>query len=311
MREPEGRQDRFRGGLVKGVRFSDPGCLPSSGASRLPPVPKHERTAELSSRYGVHVMRIAVPRTNRLPFASCGPRAFASGSQRCSRWVVPPVARPPSTRLLPRTSFRPVRCRGRASLSPKTTYRLLQYDDVRAPTAGRRVLDRGEGRRAPHLRSLFAFSCESTRATSHETRAHPKVRVFRGPAGPSEGPRAFRRRESPPRNRPRTPLSCVRAREEDGSPFRISRAHRADVPRERDAPTAEVLCSAAPREGRSGRRRPRCVPPLCAPIVSRGLLLASRLGRALCHAAPVWPRGAPTLCSKSACAFWTTSRCPA
>jgi len=83
MRELEGRQDRFHGGLVKGVRFSDPRCLPSSGASQLPPVPKHERTAELSSRRGVHVMRIAAPRTNRPPFAPCGLRRLrASGSRR-------------------------------------------------------------------------------------------------------------------------------------------------------------------------------------------------------------------------------------
>jgi len=127
---------------VKGVRFPNPRCLPSLGASQLPPVPKHERTAELSSKHGVHVMRIAVPRTNRPPFASCGPNA-------CALSVSPLVARPPSTRLLSRPSFRLVRYRGRASLSPKTTYRLLQYDDARAPAAGRRILDRGKGRQLP------------------------------------------------------------------------------------------------------------------------------------------------------------------
>jgi hypothetical protein len=107
--------------------------------------------------------------------------------------VNPLVARPPSTRLLLRTSFRPVRYRGRASLSPKTTYRLLQYDDVRAPTAGRLILDRGEGRRAPHLRSPHASSCEATWSNEPRHAVHPKTHVPRGPADPSEGLRAFRR----------------------------------------------------------------------------------------------------------------------
>lgn len=86
------------------------------------------------------------------PFRLVRPRTLTRLS------VSPLVARPPSTRLLSRPSFRLVRYRGRASLSPKTTYRLLQYDDARAPAAGRRILDRGMRRRAPCLRSLFASS---------------------------------------------------------------------------------------------------------------------------------------------------------
>jgi len=44
------RQDRFRGRLVKGVRFTDPGCLPPIAAARSAPEPKPERTREPPAR---------------------------------------------------------------------------------------------------------------------------------------------------------------------------------------------------------------------------------------------------------------------
>jgi hypothetical protein len=87
-----------------------------------------------------------------------------------ARWAVPLVARLPSTRLLLRPSFRLVRYRGRASLSPKTTYRLLQYDDARAPTAGRRILDRDEWRRS--YSPTFAL-CRPLRADASDEPRDP------------------------------------------------------------------------------------------------------------------------------------------
>jgi len=226
MREREGRQDRFRGGLVKDVRFSDPRCLPSIGAARL----RLRRSAN-EPRALVEMQRSRdedrhfpnEPSSFRLewPSALARFRSPARFAPACST-----VARPPSARLLLRPSFRPVRCRARASLSPKTPYRLLQYDDARALAAGRRVLDRGGGRRAPRLRSLFAASCGATRATSHAIHMHPKTHGLRGPTNPSEGLRAFRR-ASPLLESIAHPVSSVRAREEDGCPFRISRTNRA------------------------------------------------------------------------------------
>jgi hypothetical protein len=139
-----------------------------------------------------------------------------------------------------------------------------------------------KGDEAPHLRSLFADPCEPTRATSHEIHMHPKMHGLRGPEGLSEGSCGLSTNEAPPRNPPRTPLSCVRgARRGRLCPFRISRAHRADVPRERDAPTTKVFCSTTPREGCCSRRRPRCVPPSCAQSFREDCSSLVRLKRAL------------------------------
>jgi len=84
-------------------------------------------------------------------------------------------------------------------------------------------------------------------ASSHDMRAHPKMRGVRGPADPSEGSRAFRR-ANPLLEPAAHPLSCTSAREEDGCPFRISRAHRTAAPRKRAAAaTIDLPFRAIPR----------------------------------------------------------------
>jgi len=78
---------------------------------RQPSVPEHgEHPRGLRPSRGVHVMRIAVRWVRRFSFRRGRPRARARG---------PPVARFPSARLLPRSGFRPARCRGRASHEPE------------------------------------------------------------------------------------------------------------------------------------------------------------------------------------------------
>jgi len=129
-----------------------------------------------------------------MAFCACALRVPA-----LARWVFPLVARLPSTRLLLRPSFRLVRCRGRASLSPKTTYRLLQYDDARAPTAGRRILDRGEWRRC--YSPTFAL-CRPLRAdASDEPRdPHTSEDAWAPWTGrPERRPACLSARKSPPR----------------------------------------------------------------------------------------------------------------
>jgi hypothetical protein len=102
-RRLEGRQDRFRGGLVKGVRFPGRRCLPSPVASCTTLVPEHERVTKPSSiaRRSRDEDRRAP--TNRLRFAlrAAGAHALVD---------VPRRARLPFTRsvLLSRLSTRSV-----------------------------------------------------------------------------------------------------------------------------------------------------------------------------------------------------------
>jgi len=121
-----GRQDRFRGGLVKGVRIPDPGSLPSAVATRDPLAPKHElnRVASLD-RTGAHVMRIAELRRTAPLLPPVGPCAYAPEHR--------PRSGSRSRALVWEPGFRPGPNRSRASLNPKASFRLLQYDDARAP----------------------------------------------------------------------------------------------------------------------------------------------------------------------------------
>jgi hypothetical protein len=73
----EGRQDWFRGGLVKGVRMTSPGCLPPTDTTHIP-LAKHETKLRcLQRRRGVHVMRIAELRCHAPLLPPVSPCAYA------------------------------------------------------------------------------------------------------------------------------------------------------------------------------------------------------------------------------------------
>jgi len=72
----EGRQDRFRGGPVKGVRFPDPRCLPPAVATRIPPRRSADETTQPSSIARRSRDEDRRPSKNRPPFAASGDSAL-------------------------------------------------------------------------------------------------------------------------------------------------------------------------------------------------------------------------------------------
>jgi len=113
------RQDRFRGGLVKGVRIPDPECLPSTGATCA---------ASRAETRGGHVAFMSARRSrDEDRRASMNPPPFCHEPRPCAyaperRGGQAPVHAPSCERA----GFRPARRRRNASLSPRAACRLLQ-----------------------------------------------------------------------------------------------------------------------------------------------------------------------------------------
>jgi len=82
-----GRQDRFRGRPVNGVRFVDPGCLPPAAPLHNPPrTEMREGPQRVARMCGVHVMRTAVLRAtapmHRPGLCAYARRTLGGGSPR-------------------------------------------------------------------------------------------------------------------------------------------------------------------------------------------------------------------------------------
>jgi hypothetical protein len=99
-RRLEGRQDRFRGGLVKGVRFPDRRCLPSPAAARTAPAPRCERVTPSSS-----IARCSRDEDRRAP--TNRPRFAPRAAYARASVVLPRRARLPFTRSADGAGFRP------------------------------------------------------------------------------------------------------------------------------------------------------------------------------------------------------------
>jgi hypothetical protein len=221
------------------------------------------------------------------------------------------MVRLPFTRSVHRPGFRPDRCRWRASLSPRTFYRLLQYDDARAPTASCFVPRAARRSDVP----LFAFAF--VRPLAGTTRAdEPRSACLRrgmcrvDRTGSSEGSRRRFGGRSPSLNQCRAPrLSCER-RYERRNLSRIVLTPDASLRASAGEDIAEASASRTPREG-------SCVPTKTEvrstavrlhELEDRSPSLCKRASRPRSTCAP---KNTDALQLERACAFSTTARCPA
>jgi len=123
----EGRQDRFRGGLVTGVRFPDPRCLPSPETPSNPPAPRRGRTYvpwSIARRSRDEDRRVS---TSRLPFTRCRTLRLRA---RCVL-----LAEPPFTTLRSDQAFDPLVSGGVLLWARRRSTDFCKPCDARALTA--------------------------------------------------------------------------------------------------------------------------------------------------------------------------------
>ena len=239
-----GRQNRFRGGLVKGVRFPNPGCLPSSDAHAQP-----AHAEARTNREAVHSARRSRDEDrrasmNRPPLSTGEPCARARGHARGQA--------PVHALLCIDQAFDPVVSRWRASLSPRAFYRLLQYDDARAPTASSFVpRAAGEVTTSPPPSPSSAPSRGRHGLTSH-ARVLPKKPRAADRADSSEGSRRLSTGEPLLEPVPHTSF-VVRALLRRGGTSRAFCSHRVTRSARTGASHARPPVPARPAKG-------RCVP---------------------------------------------------
>jgi len=238
-------------------------------------------------------MRIAELQRTIFLFTALGARVLSLPSS-------PFAARPPFTRAVRRSGFRPDRT---------PTSRFSGPEDALPISATRRGtrhscerVDPRPRRRMTYLRCVRLLPSRlSPRATRgnepRQRRASEEARRARTGPTRAKAHATLRTRESPPRTEPHTSMSCARPRGRR-NPSRILRAHPATHRTRGAMRRLQVSGRASPREGRCVRRRPRCVPPSSVRACARGSLPAFRSNVPPVYAASDALRRGPTLCDQ-------------
>jgi hypothetical protein len=217
-RGPEGRRDRVRaaprdGRCASSIRGAFPRQTPRARCARAGARTPRLVASSIARRSRDEDRRAS---TSRLPFP-------VNGSPLRSRARLPMTARPPFTRIRrERPSFRPERCRCRASLGPKALYRLLQHERCTGHEQRGVRLSSARGMTflptlaSPTSRGRRTGGAGPARETSR-TRSLPEGSAARGTAGIERRLAANDGLESPPHSRPRTSVSRTRPNERGGT----------------------------------------------------------------------------------------------